>query len=71
MAQHDGDLVAKIFYVKRKMVWEILEICLKSKIEIKWDDIIGMRVVLEKNQPGSLDIEVYIYFLFFSFVLFG
>lgn len=57
-ARNDGDVVAKCYYAKRKLVWEILENGLKSKIEVQWSDIMGMRAVLEENQPGILEIEV-------------
>ena len=58
MAKHDEDLVAKCYFAKKKLVWEILEGPLKSKIEIQWENIIGMRVVLERNQPGIFEVEV-------------
>ena len=54
-------MVAKIYFAKKKLVWEILERGLKSKIEIKWDDIIRMRAKLENNQTGILEVEVCIY----------
>ncbi|GMP63759.1 hypothetical protein CsSME_00025324 [Camellia sinensis var. sinensis] len=32
---HEGNLVAKCYYAKKKIVWEVLEGALKSKIEIQ------------------------------------
>lgn len=60
VTQHEGDLVAKCYYAKRKLVWEILDNGLKSKIEVQWSDILAMRAVIEENQPGILEIEVLI-----------
>ncbi|PON48217.1 hypothetical protein PanWU01x14_238670 [Parasponia andersonii] len=58
IAQHDEDLVAKCYFAKKKLVWEILERGLKSKIEIQWEYIVGMSVSLERNQPGILELEL-------------
>ena len=38
----EGALVVKIYFAKRKLVWEILENALKKKIEIQWSDVIGV-----------------------------
>ncbi|KAL0006287.1 hypothetical protein SO802_013848 [Lithocarpus litseifolius] len=45
----EGALVVKIYFAKRKLVWEILENALKKKIEIQWSDIIGIRVKIMKG----------------------
>ncbi|XP_024926613.3 uncharacterized protein LOC112490647 [Ziziphus jujuba] len=58
ITRNEGDLVAKCYYAKRKLVWEILEKGLKSKIEIQWSDVVGMRAILEENRPGILEIEL-------------
>ncbi|KAF3454121.1 hypothetical protein FNV43_RR04568 [Rhamnella rubrinervis] len=58
VARNEGDLVAKFYYAKRKLVWEILEKSLKSKIEVQWSDVMGMRAIVEENQPGVLEIEL-------------
>ncbi|XP_062005366.1 uncharacterized protein LOC133722496 isoform X1 [Rosa rugosa] len=58
VSEHEGDLVAKCYYAKRKLVWEILDSGLKSKIEVQWSDIISLRAVIEENQPGILEIEL-------------
>ncbi|KAG8648312.1 hypothetical protein MANES_09G176500v8 [Manihot esculenta] len=55
---NEGDLVAKCYYAKKRLVWEILERRLKSKIEIQWNDIIAMRAIIRENQPGILEIEL-------------
>ncbi|PON57607.1 hypothetical protein TorRG33x02_293360 [Trema orientale] len=57
-AQYSGDLVAKCYFAKKRLVWEILEMGLKSKIEIHWNHIVGMRVALEENWPGIFEIEL-------------
>ncbi|KAL5786725.1 hypothetical protein ACOSQ2_009117 [Xanthoceras sorbifolium] len=55
---HEGDLVAKLYYAKRKLVWEFLERSLKRKIEIQWIDITAIRATLKDNEPGILQIEL-------------
>ncbi|KAL9667356.1 hypothetical protein QQ045_001710 [Rhodiola kirilowii] len=55
----EGDLVVKCYFAKKKLVWEVLEGALKSKIEIQWCDIMGIRAVThEPDQPGILEIEL-------------
>eukprot|EP00976_Prorocentrum_cordatum_P099838 1191987-Prorocentrum_minimum.AAC.1 len=38
-----GDLVSKCYFAKRKLVWEILHNHYKSKIEMQWSDICGLK----------------------------
>ncbi|KAF2307304.1 hypothetical protein GH714_026197 [Hevea brasiliensis] len=56
-SKHEGDLVGKCYYAKKKLVWEFLERGLKSKIEIQWNDIIAMRVLTQEKQPGTLELR--------------
>lgn len=58
ISSHEGDLIAKCYYAKRKLVWEVLEGALKSKIEMQWSDIVGIRAVIRDNENGLLEIEV-------------
>ncbi|KAL0006285.1 hypothetical protein SO802_013846 [Lithocarpus litseifolius] len=46
----EGALVVKIYFAKRKLVWEILENALKKKIEIQWSDIIGIRAKIMEDK---------------------
>lgn len=62
-SRNEGDLVAKFYFVKKKLVWEFLQGPIKYKIEIPWSHIIGINAVMEKNQPGILRIEVFSVFL--------
>ncbi|XP_010417153.1 PREDICTED: uncharacterized protein LOC104702928 [Camelina sativa] len=55
-AMHDGDLVAKCYFAKHKLVWEVLEQGLKSKIEIQWSDIMSLKANLPEDEPGTLSI---------------
>jgi hypothetical protein len=57
-SRYEGDLVAKCYYAKRKLIWEVLDSRLKSKIEIQWSDILAMKATCPDNLPGSLQIEV-------------
>ncbi|KAH8965680.1 hypothetical protein BDL97_04G128700 [Sphagnum fallax] len=58
VSRYEGDLVAKCYYAKRKLVWEVLDSGLKSKIEIQWSDISAMKATCPDSLPGSLEIEV-------------
>ncbi|XP_038981860.1 uncharacterized protein LOC103707426 isoform X2 [Phoenix dactylifera] len=55
-SKYEGDLVAKIYFAKHKLVWEVLEGGLKSKIEIQWSDISDMKARYPENGDGTLDI---------------
>lgn len=57
-ARNEGDLVAKCYFAKRQLVWEILRNGLKEKIEIEWSNIIGIQASMEENKPGILEVEV-------------
>ncbi|XBH73195.1 hypothetical protein VPH35_100336 [Triticum aestivum] len=57
-SRYKGDLVAKFYFVKSKVVWEMIREGLKRKIEIKWSDISALRITCPKNLPGILDITV-------------
>ncbi|XP_057493361.1 uncharacterized protein LOC130778883 isoform X2 [Actinidia eriantha] len=57
-SRHEGDLVAKCYYAKKKIVWEVLEGALKSKIEIQLSDIETIRATILENKPGILEIEL-------------
>ena len=43
VANHEGELIAKCYYAKKKLVWEVLENATKKRIEISWDDISKVR----------------------------
>ncbi|XP_042044509.1 uncharacterized protein LOC121790330 [Salvia splendens] len=58
MTRHEGDLTAKMYYAKRKLVWEVLDGALKSKIEIQWSHISAMRAITPHNLPATLEIEL-------------
>ncbi|XP_059287839.1 uncharacterized protein LOC132041081 [Lycium ferocissimum] len=55
-SRYEGDLVAKCYFAKHKLVWEILDGGLKSKIEIQWSDIMGLKANCPENGTGSLTI---------------
>jgi hypothetical protein len=48
--------VAKCYFAKHKLVWEVLEQGLKSKIEIQWSDIMALKANLPEDEPGTLTI---------------
>ncbi|KAF9604561.1 hypothetical protein IFM89_008005 [Coptis chinensis] len=57
-AKRELDLVAKCYYQKRKLVWEMLDNGLKSKIEIQWSDITAIRAAFSKDNNDVLEIEL-------------
>ncbi|ERN07072.1 hypothetical protein AMTRI_Chr12g273560 [Amborella trichopoda] len=56
ISRYEGDLVAKCYFAKHKLVWEVLDGSLKSKIEIQWSDITALKANYPDNGPGTLDI---------------
>lgn len=55
-SKHEGDLVGKCYFAKHKLVWEILEGGLKSKIEIQWSDIMGLKANISEDGPATLTV---------------
>ena len=53
--------MAKCYFAKHKLVWEVLEGGLKSKIEVQWSDITALKVTCPENGQGSLDVVVSFY----------
>lgn len=64
VAQNLEDVVAKCYFGKRQLVWEILENRLKKKIQIPWGHISAMRATIEEKQPEVLEVEVYNIFIY-------
>lgn len=60
MSRYEGDLVAKCYFAKHKLVWEVLEGGLKSKIEIQWSDITALQADCPDDGHGTLTIVVHI-----------
>ncbi|KAF9614332.1 hypothetical protein IFM89_018085 [Coptis chinensis] len=56
VSRYEGDLVAKCYYAKHKLVWEVLDGGLKSKMEIQWSDITALKADFPSDGPGSLDL---------------
>uniref|UniRef100_A0A5B7BLI1 TRF2/HOY1 PH-like domain-containing protein n=1 Tax=Davidia involucrata TaxID=16924 RepID=A0A5B7BLI1_DAVIN len=54
LSRYEGDLVAKCYFAKHKLVWEILDGGLKSKIEIQWSDIMALKANCPDDGPGTL-----------------
>ncbi|KAK7356150.1 hypothetical protein VNO80_15416 [Phaseolus coccineus] len=57
-AKYPYELVAKCYYARQKMMWEILHEGLKYKIEIQYQNISAIRAVIEEHSPGILEIEL-------------
>ncbi|XP_073219868.1 uncharacterized protein [Cicer arietinum] len=64
-SKYEGDLVAKCYFAKHKLVWEVLEGELKSKIEIQWSDIMALKANCPEDGPSSLTVVVGRHPLFF------
>nr|BAK07465.1 predicted protein [Hordeum vulgare subsp. vulgare] len=58
ISRYEGDLVVKCYFAKHKLVWEVLDGGLKSKIEIQWSDICALKVVCPETEPGTLEIAL-------------
>ncbi|KAL8099109.1 hypothetical protein AgCh_031695 [Apium graveolens] len=55
-SRHEGDLVAKCYFAKHKLVWEVLDGGLKNKIEIQWSDILALKATYADDEHGTLDV---------------
>ncbi|WCJ30160.1 hypothetical protein M5689_011735 [Euphorbia peplus] len=55
-SRYEGELVAKCYFAKHKLVWEVLEGGLKSKIEIQWSDIMALKANCPEDAPGTLTV---------------
>lgn len=55
---YEGDLVAKFYYAKRKLVWEVLEAGLKSKIEVLWDSVTSLKCHIARGSESYLEVEI-------------
>lgn len=53
-SRYEGDLVAKCYFAKHKLVWEVLKGGLKSKLEIQWSDIMGLKADIPDDAPATL-----------------
>lgn len=61
-SRYEGDLVAKCYFAKHKLVWELLDGNLKNKIEIQWSDIVALKANYAEDGFGTLDIVVSLHF---------
>ncbi|KAL3638243.1 hypothetical protein CASFOL_017614 [Castilleja foliolosa] len=65
-SQNEGDMIAKLYYGKRKIVWEVLDdkvmmgcnVKHKNKIEILWSNITAIQAIFQDDQFGILKIEL-------------
>lgn len=55
-SKNEGDVVAKFYYAKKKLVWEVLVDGLKYKIEFHWNDIVDMEMTELEGGVGKIDI---------------
>ncbi|CAA2935191.1 Probable small nuclear ribonucleoprotein G [Olea europaea subsp. europaea] len=55
-SRYEGDLVAKCYFAKHKLVWEVLDGGLKNKIEIQWSDIMALKANYPEDGPGFIDV---------------
>ena len=53
--------MAKCYFAKHKLVWEVLDGGLKSKIEIQWSEITALKAEFPDDGPGTLTIVVMIF----------
>lgn len=50
--------MAKCYFAKHKLVWELLDGNLKNKIEIQWSDIVALKATYAEDGLGTLDVVV-------------
>lgn len=50
--------MAKCYFAKHKLVWEVLEGGLKSKIEIQWSDIMALKANCPDDGLSTLKVVV-------------
>ncbi|XP_022714715.1 uncharacterized protein LOC111274370 [Durio zibethinus] len=55
-SRYEGDLVAKCYFAKHKLVWEVLDGGLKNKIEIQWSDIVAIKANYTDDGPETFDV---------------
>ncbi|KAG0463158.1 hypothetical protein HPP92_021634 [Vanilla planifolia] len=58
VSRREGDLVAKFYYAKHKLVWEVLDGTLKSKFEFQSSEIVALKATLPEDGPGTLEIVI-------------
>lgn len=51
-------MVAKCYFAKHKLVWEVLDGGLKSKIEIQWSDVMALNANFPDDGPSTLSVVV-------------
>lgn len=57
-SQHVGDIVSKMYFAKRKIVWEVLEGGLKNKVEVQWSDISAIQARFYEDEAATLELVV-------------
>ena len=50
--------MGKCYFAKHKLVWEVLDGGLKSKIEIQWSDIMALKANCPESGPSTLTVGV-------------
>lgn len=69
-SKYEGDLVAKCYFAKHKLVWEVLDGALKNKIEIQWSDIVAIKANYAVEGTDTVEVMVMPTFLvFISFIV--
>ncbi|GKV29720.1 hypothetical protein SLEP1_g38623 [Rubroshorea leprosula] len=58
IAEVPNDLVVKIYYAKRRLIWEIMYDRLKNKIEIQWADIAAFKAYYQADGTEVLEVEL-------------
>lgn len=60
--------MAKCYFAKHKLVWEVLDGGLKNKIEIQWSDIVAIKANFPDDGPETLDVVVLFFFSFHNLI---
>ena len=53
-----GEVCAKFYYSKKKIVWEIMTLGLMAKMEIEFADIVGLEFLMPAEGTSTLTVQV-------------
>ncbi|KAL4556216.1 hypothetical protein LXL04_038860 [Taraxacum kok-saghyz] len=57
-SKNPRDLTVKIYFGKKKLVWEFLRGSMKKKMEIEWAHVSAIKDYVDEDENGRLEIEL-------------
>lgn len=55
-------MVVRVYFIRKKMCYEVSWKGFRGKIEFEWSTIMGIRASLNDKEPGILEVEVHYFF---------